>query len=94
MKCTGLWRSMSPACKGLFVRYRQLDMDTPADIGKPITWDTRQLAVSYVYPIGTKLAGGLPKWLQFEWERNDEDVPAPGDDIPNDLFFVELFSAF
>jgi hypothetical protein len=95
-QCTGIWREMSGACKGLFVRYGALDIDAPAmaDVKKSITWDTKQLAVSYVYPLRMKRYTSLPKWLQFEYERNREEAPAGLEEIPDNLFFVELFSAF
>jgi hypothetical protein len=92
-KCTGIWREISPVCKGLFVRYVNLNIDAPAVVSQPLTWDTKQWAVSYVLPVKTKYMP-LAKWLQIEWERNTEDVPAGADQIPNDMFFVELFSAF
>ena len=92
-KCTGIWREMSGACKGLFVRYVNLDMGTPPVVNNTFTWDTEQLAVSYVLPLRCKYLP-LAKWLQFEYERNKEDVPAGADEIPNNMFFVELFSAF
>ena len=61
----------------------------------PITWDTEQLAVSYVYPLRVKhFLGSLPKWLQIEYERNKEKPPAGMSEIPDNVFFVELFSAF
>jgi hypothetical protein len=95
-QCTAPWRSMSGACKGLFVRYGALDIDVPpiADVKKSITWDTRQLAVSYVYPLRMKRYTSLPKWLQFEYERNKDEAPGGLQEIPNNLLFVELFSAF
>jgi hypothetical protein len=93
-QCTGIWREMSGACKGLFVRYLNLDMDVPPVVNNTMTWDIEQLAISYVLPINTTLLGGYPKWLQFEYERNEETAPAGASEIPNDLFFVELFTAF
>jgi len=93
-QCTGIWREMSGACKGLFVRYLNLDMDVPPVVNNTMTWDIEQLAISYVLPIDTKLLGGYPKWLQFEYERNEESAPAGASEIPNNLFFVELFTAF
>jgi len=92
-QCTGIWREISPACKGLFVRYGKLKIDVPETLDS-ITWDTDQLAVSYVYPLPSKKLGGLPKWLQIEYERNREHPPAGASQIPNNVFFVELFSAF
>ena len=95
-ECTGLWRDLSPACKGIFVRYTKMDIDVPATVGSvwdAITWDTEQLAVSYVLPLKLDNAGFF-KWLQFEYERNKEDAPAGAEEIPNDIFFVELFTAF
>ncbi len=93
-KCTKPWVDLAGACKGLFVRYGQLDISVPETLN-PVTWDTRQLSVSYVYPLRPiKQLGNLPKWIQFEYERNDEDAPAGASDIPNNVFFVELFSAF
>jgi hypothetical protein len=92
-QCTGIWREISPACKGLFVRYTNLDIDTPPVLTNSLTWDTSQWAVSYVLPIKIKYLP-LAKWIQIEFERNEEDVPAGGDDIPNDVIFAELFSAF
>lgn len=93
-QCTGIWRDMSGTCKGLFVRYLNLDVDVPPVVNNTMTWDIEQLAISYVLPINTKLLSGYPKWLQFEYERNEESAPAGASEIPNDLFFVELFTAF
>jgi len=90
--CAGIWREFSRACKGLFVRYTNIDVDTPTTL-RPITWDTSQLAVSYVLPIKIKQAP-LIKWLQIEYERNKEQPPAGASEIPNDVFFIEAFSAF
>ena len=91
-KCTGIWREMSGACKGLFVRYVDLNVDVVPTLSSA-TWDVEQIAVSYVLPLKCK---SLPffKWLQFEYERNKESVPAGADEISNDVFFVELFTAF
>ena len=93
-KCTGMLRDMSGICKGLFVRYLNLDVDVPPVVNNTMTWDVQQLAVSYVLPIRSSLFGGYPKWLQFEYERNKEDAPMGADEIPNDLFLIELFTAF
>ena len=92
-KCTGIWREISGACKGLFVRYTNLDIDTTPALASSITWDTEQWAVSYVLPVRIKYLP-LAKWIQLEYEMNKETVPAGGDDIPNNVFFLELFSAF
>ena len=92
-QCTGIWREMSRACKGLFVRYGKVSIDTPPLVANALTWDTKQLAVSYVLPIKCKYLP-LAKWLQFEYERNTEELPAGADDVPNNMLFVELFSAF
>jgi hypothetical protein len=81
-----------PYCKGLYVRYGEQNIDVPSQVNKSWTWDTRQLAASYAIPLN-KMNGHL-KWLQFEYERNMEKVPSGSDEIPNDIFFVELFSAF
>ena len=93
MKCTGIWRDLAGACKGLFVRYVNLDTDVTPVVNNSLTWDIEQLSVSYVLPLR---CSWLPycKWLQFEYERNTEDVPAGADEVPNDMLFVELFSAF
>jgi hypothetical protein len=92
-QCTGIWRDMSGACKGLFVRYVDLNMGVPTDVTNSMTWDIEQWSVSYVLPLRCKRLP-LVKWLQFEYERNTEDLPGGADDVPNDMFFVELFSAF
>ena len=96
-QCTGIWRDMSSVCKGLYVRYGQYEIDVPETLNT-MTWDTEQLAVSYVLPLQCSFLGNYPKWLQFEYERNTQDAPIIGsvqaDEIPNDTFFVELFSAF
>ncbi|MCJ7795509.1 MAG: hypothetical protein MUQ56_01855, partial [Thermoleophilia bacterium] len=47
-QCTGIWSEMSRACKGLFVRYGKVSIDTPPLVANALTWDTKQLAVSYV----------------------------------------------
>ena len=93
-QCTGILRDMSGICKGLFVRYLNLDVDVPPVVNNTMTWDVEQLAVSYVLPIKSSLFGGYPKWLQFEYERNREGAPMGADEIPNDLFLIELFTAF
>jgi len=93
-QCTGIWREMSGACRGLFVRYLDLDIDVPPVVNNTMTWDIEQLAVSYVLPLRCNRLGGYPKWLQFEYESNKEGAPIGADEIPNDLFFVELFTAF
>lgn len=91
-ECPGSWRDMSRVCKGAFVRYTKLNIDTPRTPNS-ITWDTQQWAVSYVLPL--KLSW-LPhaRWLQFEYERNRESPPPGASQIPNDLLFVELFTSF
>lgn len=99
-QCTSPWREWSGACKGLFVRYTDLNIDVSADDLtaaqqlNPITWDTQQWAVSYVYPLRVSGYKVSPKWLQFEYERNTEDAPAGASEIPNNVFFIELFVAF
>jgi len=90
---TGLLGGLASVCKGLFVHYGQLDIDVPAAIGNTVTWDTTQLSVSYVLPLNNRF-GNLPKWIQFEYERNDEEAPGTASEIPNNLFFVELFTSF
>lgn len=92
-QCTGIWRDMSPACKGLFLRYGEMNVGVPPT-SSSVTWDTSQLAVSYVLPVRCKRLGGYPKWLQFEYEWNREDPPVGTSDIPNDVFVIELFTAF
>jgi len=92
-QCTGIWRELSPACKGLYVRYGKLNTDVPKTLDS-ITWDTDQLAISYVYPLHVTRYTDLPKWLQIEYERNHEHTVAGASQIPNNVFFVELFSAF
>ena len=94
-ECTFPWREISPACKGLFVRYTELNIGATPVLSNPVTWDTNQLAISWVLPLPWGTRPGLsPKWLQIEYERNREDVPNGGDQIPNNVFFLELFSAF
>jgi len=94
-QCTWPWDDLSGACKGLFVRYTKLDIDVVHDIASPITWDTSQFAASWVVPLPWGSQPGLgAKWLQIEYEWNHEDVPNGGDQIPNNVFFVELFVAF
>ena len=73
--CSIPLRDGSPACKGLFVRYGRLTIDVPKTLDT-ITWDTQQLGVSYVWPLHTDFAGGLPQYFQFEYQRNTEDPPA------------------
>ncbi len=92
-KSTSPWRELSGACKGLFVRYGKMKIDVPKTLD-PITWDTNQLALSYVYPLRVKSISSLPKWIQIEYERNREETPAGMSQIPNNVLFVELFSAF
>ncbi|MBN1458266.1 MAG: hypothetical protein JXA57_01935 [Armatimonadetes bacterium] len=94
-ECTGVWRELSGACKGLFVRYTDLNIGVDPEVNNPYTWDTQQWAVSYVLPLKV-INANIPyfKWLQFEYERNTEDVPSGADENPNDVFFVELFGAF
>jgi hypothetical protein len=50
--------------------------------------------VSYVYPLRVSGYKVAPKWLQFEYERNTEDAPEGASEIPNNVFFIELFLAF
>mgnify|MGYP005841157433 CR=1 FL=1 len=92
-QCTGMWRELSSVCKGLYLRYVNLDIDVPAVPTVSTTWDTQQYAISYVLPIRCKQTS-LPKWIQIEYERNTEDAPAPLDSVPNNVFFIELFTAF
>lgn len=93
-QCTGMWRDLSPACKGIFVRYTDLSIGVPTT-ASPYTWDTQQWSVSYVLPLkGIGLDVPYFKWLQFEYEQNNEDVPDGVDENPNDVFFIELFGAF
>jgi hypothetical protein len=89
---TGMLGGLAGVCKGLYLRYGQLDTDVPPTLST-ITWDTTQLAVSYVLPLNNRL-GKCPKWLQLEYEKNTEDAPGVASDIPNDVFFVELFTSF
>jgi hypothetical protein len=91
-QCSLPWRSFSAACKGLFVRYTSLDIDVPVTTNS-ITWDTQQWAISYVYPLHIKNRLS-PKWVQIEYERNMEDPPAGLEEVPNNVFFIELFTAF
>ena len=49
-QCSAPWEDLAGACKGLFVRYGQLDIDVP-ETSNSITWDTQQLSLSYVYPL-------------------------------------------
>jgi len=94
-ECTGIWRELSGACKGIFVRYTDLDIGVDPMVNNPYTWDIQQWAVSYVLPLkGIGLNVPYFKWLQFEYERNNEDVPDGADENPNDVFVVELFGAF
>lgn len=106
-QCTSPWRELSGACKGLFIRYGEMDIDvprvsypviqadalsiSPAPTSSSIWWPTRQLSVSYVLPLKSPT---FTKWLQFEYERNTEVTPRGFDQTPNNVFFVELFSAF
>jgi hypothetical protein len=92
-QCSAPWEDLSGACKGLFLRYGQLDIDVP-ETSSSITWDTQQLALSYVYPLRLGNHKLSPKWLQIEFERNTEDAPEGYEDIPNNVFMVELFTAF
>jgi len=89
---TGMLSGLAGVCKGLYLRYGQLDIDVPPTLST-ITWDTTQLAVSYVLPLNNRL-GKYPKWLQLEYEKNTEDTPGVASDIPNNVFFVELFTSF
>jgi hypothetical protein len=70
----------------LFARYGAQNMDT-LRTDNPLSWDTQQLSLSLVEP----LRKGL--WLQYEYEHNMENSNT-GVDVPNDIFFVELFSGF
>ncbi len=90
-QCTLPWRSFSSACKGLYVRYGELKVNSTPTVD-PLTWDTKQFSASYVFPF--KFKGPLSgKWLQFEYERNTESPPAGVSDIPNNVMFLELFTA-
>jgi hypothetical protein len=89
----GPWREGGEGRRGFYARYSQLYIGVPTTL-YPVTWDTQQLALSYVLPLHTDFAGGLPKWFQFEYERNTESVPAGADQIPNNLLFVEFLCGF
>jgi len=94
-QCAGIWRELSGACKGIFVRYTDLSIGVDPVVNNPYTWDTQQWAVSYVLPLkGIGLDVPYFKWLQFEYEQNKEDVPEGADENPNNVLFVELFGAF
>ena len=69
-----------------FARYAKQDMDI-ARSANPLTWDTQQVSISLVQP----LRKGL--WLQYEYEINTEDTDT-GLSVPNNIFFVELFTGF
>lgn len=70
-----------------YVRYAEQNMGATPTANK-LSWDTQQTSLSAVQPLGKGL------WLQYEYEINNES-PAPGEKkVDNDLFFVELFSAF
>lgn len=70
-----------------YVRYAEQNMGATPTANK-LSWDTQQTSLSAVQPLGKGL------WLQYEYEINNES-PAPGEDkVDNNLFFVELFSAF
>jgi hypothetical protein len=70
----------------VFARYGTQNMDTPRT-ANPLSWDTKQLSLSVVQP----LRKGL--WMQYEYERNREGTNS-GVNIPNDIFFAELFTGF
>ena len=69
-----------------YAKYGQQNMDTPTTIN-PLTWDTKQLMLSAVQPISKTV------WLQYEAELNTENAN-PSGKVKNNLFFVELFTAF
>ncbi|MHB1456584.1 MAG: hypothetical protein ACYC0V_06685 [Armatimonadota bacterium] len=69
-----------------YVRYSKQDMDlVPTD--NPLSWDVNQTSLSAVQPLRKNL------WLQYEYEINKEKTNTGGS-VANDIFFVELFSAF
>jgi len=88
----GVLDGMSKYCKGLYLRYGEMNIDVPKTTST-ITWDTKQFAASYVLPLKSPNFKAA-KWLQFEYEHNTEKTVSGADQIPNDLFFVELFTAF
>lgn len=69
-----------------YVRQSKQDMDlVPTD--NPLTWDVTQTSLSVVQTLRKNL------WLQYEYEINGEKSNT-GDKVSNNIFFVELFSAF
>ena len=74
--------------KGLkfYARYGSQDSGLAAT-KNPLSWDTKQISFSVVQPIAKSV------WLQYEFETNAEDT-YNGEDVRNNLFFVELFTGF
>ncbi|MDD3926688.1 MAG: hypothetical protein PHT33_08525, partial [bacterium] len=69
-----------------YARYGVQDMNI-VPTNNPLTWDTRQVSLSAVQPLRKAL------WLQYEYEINSEETDT-GSKVADNLFFVELFSAF
>lgn len=89
LDCSGyyiLFGWQPPKGWNFYARYgAQLMGITPTD--NPLTWDVKQISLSAVQPIRKGI------WLQYEYEINTE-VTNTGDNIKNNLLFVELFSGF
>lgn len=73
-----------------YARYGKLDLNPPGVTANELTWDQKQLILSVVKPLRAK----KPVWLQLEYIKNDEDPPAAALEKDNDVFFLELFTAF
>ncbi len=67
----GKWRDFSPGYKGFYARYTRLNIGVPETPALD-TWNTQQVALSYVIPLHTRAINGYPRWMQFEYERNTE----------------------
>ncbi|MHB1001549.1 MAG: hypothetical protein ACYC27_20100 [Armatimonadota bacterium] len=76
----------SPSGWKYFIRYAQQNMDI-APTNNPLTWDITQTTFSIVQPLRKNA------WLQYEYEINSEKTDS-GANVANNLFFVELFTAF
>lgn len=71
-----------------FVRYAEINMDTPAVAGSMYSWDKQQIAVSVMKPLRPTV------WLQLEYEWNMEDPPPGVAEVRNNVGLLELFTGF
>jgi hypothetical protein len=72
-----------------YVRYGTAPIDITPNPANRTTWDVQQWMYSIVIPVRPNSC-----WVQAEYQTNSESAPAPASSVQNDIFFVELFTAF